>query len=117
PGIGQKTATRLLGEFGSMDALLSRADEVTGRAGKALRDHLEQARMSRDLALIDRNVPLEVDWDTLQWPGPNAQALSALYRRLEFRRLLEELQTTSPTSSASPKDPQGQTPTIEVLVD
>lgn len=117
PGIGQKTATRLLGEFGSMDALLSRADEVTGRAGKALRDHLEQARMSRDLALIDRNVPLEVDWDTLQWPGPNAQALSALYRRLEFRRLLEELQTTSPTSSASPKDPQGHTPTIEVLVD
>src|SRR5665647_1071268 len=65
PGIGEKTATKLILEFGSLDQLLARADEVKGKIGEKLREFEEQALLSRRLATIDCNMPLEIGLSSL----------------------------------------------------
>jgi len=91
PGIGEKTAAKLLGTYGTLDDLLARADEVKGKRGQSLRDFSEQALLSRDLATIRRDVPIDVDRAALALTEPDVDALRALYTELEFDRLLAEL--------------------------
>ncbi len=91
PGIGPKTATALLGEYGSIDALLAAADDIKGKTGERLRTHREQLPLSRQLATIHCDVPLEHGPRELHRREPDRERLQALYRRLEFNRLLEEL--------------------------
>jgi DNA polymerase-1 len=88
PGIGRKTAARLLGRYGSLEAILEHREEVAGRAGSALEKHADDARLSRELATIDRRVPLQLGLDDLRLELPSAEELNALYRKLEFFSLL-----------------------------
>lgn len=92
PGIGPKTAAQLLAEYGTLQRLLEHADQVPGRAGRLLRQYRKQALLSEALARIEQALPLAIDWERLAWRGPNRPALQALFRRLEFRRLLEEFE-------------------------
>jgi len=94
PGIGEKTATKLVVEFGGLDAIYARLDEVTPpRVREKLREHREQAYLSRDLVTLDREVPLGGELDAfLVAPRPDAAQLAELYRKLEFRSLLEPLE-------------------------
>ena len=91
PGIGEKTAAKLILEFGSLDALLARADEVRGKNGEKLREFREQALLSRRLATIECNVPLEVDPETLAAREPDQEALNALFKKFGFTTLIKEL--------------------------
>ncbi|HEX6971446.1 MAG TPA: DNA polymerase I [Limnochordia bacterium] len=90
-GIGEKTAQRLLAAYGTLEAILARADEIGGRIGRALREQAETARLSRRLATIDCAVPLELDWADCRVDEPDPKRLSDLFSRLEFRQLLREL--------------------------
>ncbi len=92
-GIGEKGAAKLIAEWGDLETLLAHAGEVKAkRAREALQAQAEEARLSRRLAELREDVPLEFAWDALALPEPDREALLALYRRLGFTRLLEELE-------------------------
>jgi len=77
PGIGEKTAIKLIQEFGSLDQLLERAGEVKGKTGERLREFRDQALLSRQLATIELNVPLEVTAEELHASDPDTPVLNA----------------------------------------
>jgi DNA polymerase I len=91
PGIGEKTAIKLIQEFGSLDQLLERSGEVKGKVGEKLREFREQALLSRQLATIELNVPLEVTAGELLASEPDTPALNALFKKYGFTTLIREL--------------------------
>lgn len=99
PGIGEKTATKLIREFGSLDKLLERAGEVKGKNGEKLREFHDQALLSRRLATIECNVPIEIDPEDLISREPDREALNALFRLYGFTSLIRELTGRSTLSS------------------
>jgi DNA polymerase-1 len=96
PGVGEKTALKLIQEFGSLDALLERAGEVKGKTGERVREFADQARLSRKLATIDRNTPIEYRYEDLAVSPPDMKRLADLFREYGFTTLMKEL-----TSEAS----------------
>jgi DNA polymerase-1 len=87
PGVGEKTASKWIREFGSLDALVERADEVKGKAGENLRAHLDQVQTNRMLTELDRDVELELrPADLARTPGDTA-AVDQLFDTLQFRAL------------------------------
>ncbi len=91
-GIGEKGATELIQKYGSVESALEHADEVTNkRYREALQQQREQVMMSKQLATIHKDVPLEVDLEKLQVSVPDPVTLAVLYRELGFNSLLKEL--------------------------
>jgi DNA polymerase-1 len=91
-GIGEKGATELIQKYGSVESALDHADEVTNkRYREALQQQREQVMMSKQLATINLDVPLEVDLEKLQVRAADPSALAELYRELGFNSLLKEL--------------------------
>jgi len=91
-GIGEKGATELIQKYGSVESALKHAEEVPNkRYREALQQQKEQVLMSKQLATIDTEVPLELDLSKLKMREPDATALVALYRELGFNSLLKEL--------------------------
>src|ERR1700680_3576568 len=94
PGIGEKTAARILGQFGSLDALLANVDSVTPkRISDLLREHADKARACRDVSLAKRDLPIVPTWDGWQYHEPSKERLAELYTELEFRSLLAKVST------------------------
>jgi DNA polymerase I len=100
PGVGEKTAAKWVVEFGSLDDLVARADEVKGKAGDALRAHLGQVLTNRQLTELVRDVPLEVHVDDLAARSWDREEVHQVFDSLEFRvlrdRLYETLETAEP---------------------
>ncbi len=101
PGIGEKTATKLIQEYGSMDQLLARSGEVKGKTGENLRAFADQARLSRKLATIDCQVPIRYDFDDFVADPPDNQLLAELFKRYGFTTLMRELTSRSTLSAAN----------------
>ena len=82
PGIGLKTASKLLEEFGDLENLLANIDKVSGAKRKEnLRDHAETARLARRLVVLREDLPLELDWEALRTTAPRPQGpQGALHR-------------------------------------
>jgi DNA polymerase-1 len=100
-GIGEKTATKLITQFGTIDELLRRLDEVTPTRIRALlTEQAEHARLSRKLATIDTRSPVEFRPDSYRIQPPHEAHLTELLRELEFTSLLKSLQS-SPKQSDS----------------
>ncbi len=87
PGVGEKTAAKLLRQFGSLENALAQADQVKGKLGEALRAHGELARLSKRLATIDTAVPIEFQLDGLAVRGRDDNALRALCVEFEFNAI------------------------------
>ncbi len=96
PGVGEKTAQKLVEEFGSIEALLVSTDKLKGALKAKVEANVEQIRQSKWLATICTEVPIRLDMDALKIQEPDYERLNELYKRLEFRQLL------SKTSSAKP---------------
>ncbi len=93
-GIGEKTAIKLVAEFGTIEDLLRRVDEVMPvRTQTLLIEQAENARLSRKLATIDIRSPIEFDPSSFQVKGPHTDRLVELLRELEFTSLLKTLQS------------------------
>jgi len=91
PGIGPKTAVKLLEQHGDLDTLLERGAELSGkRAREALTDHADRVRLSRRLVTIMRDLPVELDLDALRLGSPDPAALRDIFLDFEFRRLSEK---------------------------
>ncbi|MGH7700491.1 MAG: DNA polymerase I [Gemmatimonadales bacterium] len=91
-GVGEKTAVELLERFGDLDTIVARAQEIPGkRAREAVRRDAEQARLSRELVTIRRDVPIALDLEALRVREPDTARLAELFGELEFRSLLDKL--------------------------
>jgi len=99
PGIGEKTAIKLISEFGTLENLLERADEVKGKNGEKLREFREQALLSRRLATIEYNLPLELKLEELAAREPDQESLNAFFREYGFNTLIKELTAKSTLSA------------------
>jgi DNA polymerase-1 len=97
PGIGKKGAIDLVSQFGSLDALLERSSELKPKQREALTTHRDDALRSRELVTIRADVPLEVDFDSLRYRGPNRERCYELFSRLEFRTIVAEYAPTADT--------------------
>ena len=114
-GVGEKTAVSLLQQFGSIDNMLAHTDEIKGALRQKVESQVEQIQFSRFLATIRTDVPIELDESLLSKKEPDIDALSALYRELEFNTLLRKLEPsavsrkssapTTPKKPAKPADP------------
>ncbi len=106
PKCGPKTAVKWLTAYGSLDDLVAHADEVGGKIGESLRASLDQLDLSRALATIRCDVPLDEGLDDLQRTAPDTDALRALYTRLEFKSelgaLLDGGETAPETGAEAP---------------
>jgi DNA polymerase-1 len=92
-GVGEKTARKLIEAYGDLDTILERAEEVkVKRARQALLDEADNARLSRELVTIRRDVPVELDLEALQAQPWDAEVLQELYTELEFHSLLQKLE-------------------------
>src|SRR5258708_3026115 len=100
-GIGEKGATELIQKYGSVENALDHAAEVSNkRYREALQQQREQVMMSKQLATIATDGPLELDLHALELRAPDVNALAALYRELGFNSLLRELGAEAVASSA-----------------
>src|SRR6188472_824019 len=88
PKVGEKTAVKWLGQFGSLDALLENADKITGVVGGNLREHLDDVRRNRALNRLLRDVELPLRPEDLEVQPMDAQAVRDIFARLEFKALI-----------------------------
>jgi DNA polymerase-1 len=91
PGIGDKTAGQLIAQYGSLEEVIAHADELSPARGKAVREHADQARTSKVLATMRRDLPLDVDPAALVSGAPDRSQLKEMFRRFEFRGLLNRV--------------------------
>ena len=91
PGVGEKTATKWITQFGSLAELVDRAAEVPGKAGDALRAALPQVLVNRDLTQLRSDVPVDVTLDTCHLKPWNVPAVDEIFDALQFRALRERL--------------------------
>lgn len=91
PGVGEKTAVKLINEFGSIDTLLHSTDKLKGALKKKVEENVEQIKMSRYLATIKIDVPIELDLDSLQVVEPNNEELQKLFEELEFKTFADRI--------------------------
>ena len=94
PGIGEKKGITLLKEYGSVEGVLENADKIKGKLGENVRANKEMATLSKSLATIRRDVPLEYEFDDLKFVKPNYDELLNIYRSLEFNSLIKKLDSS-----------------------
>lgn len=94
PGVGPKTAAKWLAQHGDLAGIVTAADQLTGKAGQALRDHLDQVLRNRRLNQLVGDVPLEVGVGDLQARGWDREEVHRVFDGLEFRVLRDRLFTT-----------------------
>lgn len=101
PGVGEKTASKLIAQFGGIEALLSHTDHLKGAIKKKVEENVEQIRLSKYLVTIKTDVPIELDLDKLSISTPNNELLRNIYQSLEFRNFIKRLdeKTEKPTSN------------------
>ncbi|NVO30885.1 DNA polymerase I [Hymenobacter lapidiphilus] len=87
PGIGEKTAKKLIQEYGSVEGLIANVDKLKGKQQQNVREFAEQGLMSKELATIHLNVPIEFEADKLVLDQPDMEELRRLFDELEFRQL------------------------------
>ena len=91
PGVGEKTAVKLIKEFGSIESLLLNTDKLKGAQKKKVEENAELIRMSKYLATIKTDVPIELDLDALQVKDANQQELEKLFEELEFKTFAKRI--------------------------
>ena len=116
-GVGEKTAVSLLQQFGSIDNMLAHTDEIKGALRQKVESQVEEIRFSRFLATIRTDVPIALDEALLAKKEPKIEALSALYRDLEFNSLLRKLPQNTPNSPIVPSAPKKSKPADPAQLD
>lgn len=105
PGVGDKTAQKLIATYDNIDQLLANVETLKGALKKKIEENEEKIRFSRTLVTIRTDVPLPYRIDELQRQQPNVEALTALFENLEFRSHLQKLQGNSSVSTPTTSVP------------
>ncbi|MFJ1321724.1 DNA polymerase I [Capnocytophaga canis] len=102
PGVGEKTAKKLLADFGSMENLLANTDKLKGKLRENIEKNAEKGLLSKKLATIILDVPVQFDETDFELSQPDMEAVTKIFEELEFRQLLQNLiktyQTTAPAT-------------------
>jgi DNA polymerase-1 len=101
PKVGPKTAAKWLSGYGSLDAIIAHADEVKGKVGESLREHLDKLPLSRELATIRCDLTLDTVPEDLRIAAQDTERLRQLYTQHDFTRLLEELDSGDNSTAAA----------------
>ena len=110
-GIGDKTAVQLLETYGDLETILARATEIAGkRPREALLQQADNARLSRQLVTLRRDVPVELDLEQLRVRTPDTDTLASLFTELEFRTLIPKLDTLATVGAPPPSEPGAAPP-------
>lgn len=96
PGVGEKTASKLVQDFGSIENLIQNTDKLKGALKEKVENNIEQIKTSKWLATIKTDVPIQLDMEMLKVEEPNQEALQKIFEELEFRTLMRK-KITSPT--------------------
>jgi DNA polymerase-1 len=107
PGIGDKTAGQLVAQHGSLEGVLEHLDELSPARSKSLRAHAEQALASKELATMRRDLPLDCDPADLVLSPPDRSQLKEMFRRFEFRNLLQRVDVIDEALPAAPLKVEG----------
>jgi DNA polymerase I len=91
PGVGEKTAAKWIIDYGSLETLLAKAEDVTGKVGQSLRENIENVTRNRQLTQLIHEAPFEFSVDSLLWQGVSEGSLSPLFTKLEFKTLKDRL--------------------------
>ncbi len=100
PGVGEKTAQKLIAEFGSIENLLANTDQLKGALKTKVETNKEQIKFSKFLATIKTDVPIELDEEALKYKEPNFTELKRLFDELEFRSLYDRVLSRLGTSKS-----------------
>ncbi|WNC16254.1 DNA polymerase I [Brevibacillus brevis] len=97
PGVGEKTALKLLHEYGSVEAVLENVDRVSGKKlQENLRENVDKAKMSKELATILREAPVELDVEATGYSGYDGAVLAEFFKKMEFKSLLPKIKVDAP---------------------
>jgi DNA polymerase-1 len=107
PGIGDKTAGQLISQYGSLEAVLEHVDELTPARAKAIREHADQALAAKELATMRRDLDVDCDPSELVLEPPDRSQLKEMFRRFEFRNLLNRVDELDAAVPASARDLAG----------
>ena len=102
PGVGEKTAVKLISEFGGIDGLLANTGKLKGAIKDKVENNIEQIKFSRLLATIRTDVPIELDMESLVMCEPDEKKLVSLFEDLEFRNLIKRTRTIVPEKTEEP---------------
>ena len=103
PGIGEKTAVKLITEFGGIDGLLANTDKLKGALKEKVESNVEQIKFSRLLATIRTDVPIDLDMESLKFQGPDEQKLYSIFEELEFRTLMNRVRSKQSAPTLFPE--------------
>ncbi|WP_041138407.1 DNA polymerase I [Beduini massiliensis] len=98
-GVGEKTAVKLLTQFESIENMAEHADEIKGKLGEKIRDQIEDAFLSKKIATIKTDVPMEIEFEHYRNTGFDTEVLSAFCREYEMNTLLRKISTVVPDQS------------------
>ena len=107
PGVGEKTAQKLIAEFGNIENLLAHTDQLKGALRTKVEENRKQIEFSRFLATIKTDVPLPLDMDALKRESPDEEELRKIFQELEFRTLLERIFKEKPKETPAATPGQG----------
>ena len=91
PGVGEKTAAKLITQFGSIDNMLAHTDEIKGKLREKVEGAIDDIRMSRFLATIRTDVPIALDLEKMKMTSPDEERLEKIFQELEFRALTDKI--------------------------
>jgi DNA polymerase-1 len=110
PGIGPKTAATLLAEYGTVENLIAHADQLKGKTQERVKEFADQAKLSKRLACIDTDAPIDFDEDDFNLDPFNKEELAEIFKELEFRTLAQQVlgdDTPKPEAKAGATGTQG----------
>jgi DNA polymerase-1 len=117
PGVGEFNAVKWIQQYESLDNLYAHAHELKGKRAESLREHRDLAYLSKKLATIDCDVPLEIDYDALALKTPNRARLAEIFSELGFGRLITQLGLAKEPPAASLDDAKKQRDTQDAIPD
>ncbi|MFT6827078.1 MAG: DNA polymerase-1 [Roseivirga sp.] len=107
PGVGPKTASKLLKDYGTIEGIIAHSHELKGKLKERVEEFGEQGLLSKELATICTTVPIEFDVEAMKYTGPNKEKLTEIFEQLEFRttlrRILGESSAPSTPTATKPK--------------
>lgn len=95
PGVGEKTALKLLHQYQTIENLAEHTDEIKGKMGEKIREHIEQGLLSKQIATIHTDVPLDISMEALKYTGHDYETLASFYRRYDMNSLLKRMSLQS----------------------
>ena len=106
PGVGEKTATKWIVEYGSLHELIAKIDKLGGKVGQSLRDSVNDVIRNRELTQLVANVPLDLSIDALAWSGVDENKTNPLFEKLEFKTLKDRMKPILLKGSAKTVEPE-----------